>query len=102
VYRTPILLSAGGEVVLATVHTRLPTRSVGELICDLIRSTVRLMSRPAGRHVTPAPNAATPVPTNDLPGGSRGPFAIEMVTAVADPASQDDFGRLESGPTLQV
>ncbi len=31
-----------------------------------------------------------------------GPFGIGMVTAIANPAAQIDFGRLESVPTLQV
>ena len=31
-----------------------------------------------------------------------GPFGIGMVTALANPAAQIDFGRLDPGPTLQV
>lgn len=83
--------------------TNLGTAGIGYINGDL---TVALSRLPAGDYVglqadshwcSEGVSVGSATLFDDL-----GPFGIGMVTAIANPAAQIDFGRLNPGPTLQV
>jgi hypothetical protein len=87
----------------ASLVTNLGTAGIGYINGDL---TVALSRLPVGDYI--GVQADSHWCADGVSVGSatlfddRGPFGIGMVTAIANPAAQIDFGRLKSGPTLQV
>ena len=83
--------------------TNLGTRGIGYINGDL---TVALSRLPTGDHIGLQADAhwcADGVSVgNSTLFDDRGPFGIGVVTALANPAAQIDFGQFESAPTLQV
>ena len=83
--------------------TNLGTEGIGYINGDL---TVALSRLPVGDYV--GLQADSHWCSDGISVGSAtlfdglGPIGIGMVTALANPAAQIDFGRLNSGPTLQV
>jgi hypothetical protein len=83
--------------------TNLGTEGIGYINGDL---TVALSRLPVGDYV--GLQADSHWCADGISVGSAtlfddlGPIGIGMVTALANPAAQIDFGRLNSGPTLQV
>lgn len=83
--------------------TNLGTEGIGYINGDL---TVALSRLPVGDYV--GLQADSHWCSDGISVGSAtlfddlGPIGIGMVTALANPAAQIDFGRLKSGPTLQV
>ena len=99
--------SRGSNVLVWTYRsslvTNLGTAGIGYINGDL---TVALSRLPVGDYI--GVQADSHWCADGVSVGSatlfddRGPFGIGMVTAIANPAAQIDFGRLKSGPTLQV
>ena len=83
--------------------TNLGTRGIGYINGDL---TVALSRLPTGDHIGLQADAhwcADGISVgNSTLFDDRGPFGIGVVTALANPAAQIDFGRFESTPTRQV